>query len=189
MKYWQQVYDQHQLTKHGFSADFTSANGKFLQQARTEKHPQGAFSKRKMLERLKYYPDNTRILSCMPRPTLLVAEREPLQALSTRKLVLETAKFNVLTAHSTAEALDLFRAFPNISMAVLAIHEPIDCARIAHTIRESRSNVPIVVLTNREVDTCDFADHRVSAYDPEGLVQLVRSILGDPRRLERPSPQ
>ncbi len=28
----------------------------------------------------------------MPRPTLLVAEREPLQALSTRKLVLETGK-------------------------------------------------------------------------------------------------
>jgi hypothetical protein len=34
------------------------------------------------------------------RPTLLVAESEPVEALSVRKLVLETDKFNVLTAHS-----------------------------------------------------------------------------------------
>jgi hypothetical protein len=32
----------------------------------------------------------------VPRPTFLMAEPE--QALSTRKLVLETAKFNVITA-------------------------------------------------------------------------------------------
>jgi len=34
----------------------------------------------------------------VPRPTFLMAEPEPEQALSTRKLVLETAKFNVITA-------------------------------------------------------------------------------------------
>jgi|SRR5579872_950086 len=55
----------------------------------------------------------------VPRPTLLVAEPEPLQALSVRKLVLETGKFNVLTAHSTRESIDIFHMFPNISGAVL----------------------------------------------------------------------
>jgi hypothetical protein len=39
----------------------------------------------------------------MPGPTLLVAEPEPLEALSVRKLVLENAEFNVLTAHSRRE--------------------------------------------------------------------------------------
>src|SRR5690349_2301472 len=64
-------------------------------------------------------PEQTSLLPCvasstsMRRPTLIVAEPEPGQALSTRKLVLETAKFNVLTAHSTDEALDVFQSFPN----------------------------------------------------------------------------
>jgi hypothetical protein len=40
----------------------------------------------------------------MPRPTLLVAESEPVEALSVRKLVLETGEFSLLTAHSFREA-------------------------------------------------------------------------------------
>jgi hypothetical protein len=55
----------------------------------------------------------------IPRPTLLVAEPERLEALSTRKLVLETGKFNVLTAHSTEEANALFSLLPNLTAAVL----------------------------------------------------------------------
>lgn len=122
----------------------------------------------------------------MPRPTILVAEREPLQALSTRKLVLETAKFNVLTAHSTKEALDLFQMFPNISMAVLSMHEEIDCRRIARSIKEIRSKIPIIALSPREGESCDFADHTLSSYEPEPLLQLIRSKLGDPRAIETP---
>jgi CheY-like chemotaxis protein len=120
----------------------------------------------------------------MPRPTLLVAEREPLQALSTRKLVLETAKYNVLTAHSTKEALDSLRMFPNISMAVLVTDEPIDCERIAHTVKKDLPKVPVVGLTPRPAETCKFADHTISSHEPEALVQLVRSLLGDPRVLD-----
>ena len=43
------------------------------------------------------------------RPTIMVAEPEPLQALSVRKLVLENAKSNVLTAHSTVEAIECLK--------------------------------------------------------------------------------
>jgi len=121
----------------------------------------------------------------MPRPALLVAEREPLQALSTRKLVLETAKFNVLTAHSTQEALDLYRLFPHISMAVLAMDEAIDCAQIAGIIgKASNPRIPIIGLSPRESELCSFADHTLSSFDPESLVQLARALLGDPRQID-----
>jgi len=80
----------------------------------------------------------------MPRPTILVAEPEPLQALSTRKLILETAKFNVLTAHSTQEALDLYHLFPNISMTVVVAGENIDCKRVARAIKEATSKIPVI---------------------------------------------
>lgn len=120
----------------------------------------------------------------MPRPTLLVAEREPLQALSTRKLILETAKFNVLTAHSTKEALSLFGLFPNISVAVLTMDEDIDCAGIAKAIKEGAPEVPVIGLSPRESDVCNFADHIISKYEPESLVHLVRSLVGDPRTID-----
>ena len=51
----------------------------------------------------------------LPRPAFLVAEPEPEQALSTRKLLLETFKFNVITAHSERETVDLLHLFPDIN--------------------------------------------------------------------------
>jgi hypothetical protein len=118
------------------------------------------------------------------RPTIIVAEAEPGQALSTRKLVLETAKFNVLTAHSTDEALDIFQSFPNVSCLVAVDGETIDCERIlkfAHTIR---GDVPLVALSPRPAFKCAPANHHLSSYDPEALVQLMRKLLGDPRKID-----
>ncbi|HWR13209.1 MAG TPA: hypothetical protein VN577_00160 [Terriglobales bacterium] len=120
----------------------------------------------------------------MPRPTILVAEREPFQALSARKLVLETAKFNVITAHSTQEGLDLFAQFPKVSMVVMVQDEKIDCERIARTIREASPKAPIVALSPSVGARCDWADTTLSSHDPEALVNFARSLLGDPRNLE-----
>jgi hypothetical protein len=82
----------------------------------------------------------------LPRPAILIAEPEPQQALSTRKLVVETGKFNVLTAHSTQEALDAFFLFPNISAAVLVISEAVDADLIAGTIKRAKANTPVICL-------------------------------------------
>lgn len=121
----------------------------------------------------------------MARPTLLVAEPEPLQALSVRKLVLETAKFNVLTAHSTREALDLFHLFPNISMAVLVGESSIDCDAVAKHIRTTTDKVPIVFVSGRIGAKCEYAHHSRPTGEPEALLELVRAMLGDPRELDR----
>jgi CheY-like chemotaxis protein len=80
----------------------------------------------------------------MPRPTLLVAESESVEALSVRKLVLETGKFNVLTAHSFREALDLFHLFPNISAAVIVMDPKIDGENIARAIKSTVQKIPII---------------------------------------------
>ncbi len=114
----------------------------------------------------------------MPRPTILVAEPEPAQALSVRKLVLDTAKFNVITAHSSREALDLFHLFPNINAAVLVSGGQIDCESIATRIKEATPKVPIIGVR------CEDADHKIPSYEPEELVALLRSLLGDPRTID-----
>lgn len=119
----------------------------------------------------------------MPRPTLLVAEPEPEQALSVRKLVLETGKFNVLTAHSNREALDIFQLFPNIDAAVLVDDRDIDCNDVGNHIKSATNKVPIIFLHAAIGGHCASADHHLSSHEPELLLELIRSLLGDPRRL------
>jgi CheY-like chemotaxis protein len=116
----------------------------------------------------------------MPRPTLLVAEPEPGQALSTRKLLLETAKFNVLTAHSGPEALDLFNRFPKLDLVILVDSKRIDCEEIGRRVR-TKSKIPIVALSPLIGKSCRSADHNLSSHEPEALLELIRSLLGDPR--------
>jgi CheY-like chemotaxis protein len=117
----------------------------------------------------------------MTRPTLLVAEPEPGQALSTRKLLLETAKFNVLTAHSSPEALELFDRFPKLDLVILVDDNRIDCEAISLKIK-SQSKAPIIALSPLIGRSCRSADHNLSSHEPEALVELIRSLLGDPRR-------
>lgn len=120
----------------------------------------------------------------MPRPTVLIAEPEPSQALSVRKLVLETAKFNVLTAHSTREALDLFHLFPNVSAAILVGESAIDCDKIGSSIKTATEKVPVVYLHASVGGRCSSASHDLSSHEPEALLELVRSMLGDPREID-----
>ena len=120
----------------------------------------------------------------MPRPTLLIAEPEPQEALSVRKLVMETAKFNVLTAQSTREAIDLFQRFPNISAAVLVQSGEIDCEAVAKVIKRATDKVAVIMLSPRIGAMCSDADHHLSSHEPEELLELTRELLGDPRQIE-----
>jgi DNA-binding response OmpR family regulator len=122
------------------------------------------------------------ILAGMPRPTILVAEPEPSEALSVRKLVLETAKYNVLTAHTTREALDIFHLFPNINATVLVMGGTIDCKLVAQSIKSATARITILALSARICDKCEGVDHMLSSHEPEELVKLLRSLLGDPRQ-------
>lgn len=121
----------------------------------------------------------------MARPTLIIAEPEPIEALSTRKLVLESAKFNVITAHDNGEALELFRSFPNIDAVVVVEARDIDCEKLAGELRKMNATIPLIALSPRIGAKCENVDHNISSHQPEELLNLVRSLLGDPRQAER----
>ena len=122
----------------------------------------------------------------MVRPALLVAEGEPPDGVSTRKLVLETAKFNVLTAHSTQEAIELYGFFPAISAVVMVECAEVKCEALVQAIRQvdPPGKLPIIALSPRIGFLCEGVDYTLPSRDPEALLNLVRKLLGDPRQLD-----
>jgi DNA-binding NtrC family response regulator len=113
----------------------------------------------------------------MNRPCFLVIDREFPGSISTRKLVIETAKFNVLTAYSGKEALELFQRFPAVSGIVLdAGLEDIPCAELAGRLKTLQPDVPIIVISPPEFEACPHADYQIPSFDPASLLETLRSL-------------
>lgn len=118
----------------------------------------------------------------MPRPAFLVAEPEPEQALSARKLLLETFKFNVITAHSERETVDLLHLFPNVNALILHCGiENFDAENVIHVVKATTPELPVIALTPTEREFA-WADHVVQSHDPQELLELVHKLFGDPRK-------
>lgn len=113
----------------------------------------------------------------MIRPCLLVIDREYSGSISTRKLVIESAKFNVITAYSGSEALETFERFPNIDGVVLnsSIHD-VACDQVVATIRAGAPNTPIIVVQGPAAQPCPGASHFVDSFDPASLLELLHKI-------------
>jgi len=113
----------------------------------------------------------------MVRPCFLVIDREFPGSISTRKLVLETAKYNVITAYSAREAIDTLRTFPSVSAVILdkAIRD-MPCAEVIREIRAFDPGKAIVLIATPSLDVCDDADYILEFYTPEALLEIVRRI-------------
>jgi len=120
------------------------------------------------------------------RPTFLMAEPEALENISVRKLVLETSKFNVITAHSAKECLELLEKFPEIEAVI--IHPDlngISCEQVVSQIKERKPQQRVIVLGTTDGYRCKGADDSIKSNDPEELLDFLRSEFGDPRAQER----
>jgi CheY-like chemotaxis protein len=114
---------------------------------------------------------------CMIRPCFLVIDREFPGSISTRKLVIETAKFNVLTAYSGLEALDVFTRFPAVSGVVLdGGLEDVPCGDLAHKIKLIQPKIPIIVISTPGFTGCPEADYQLESFDPAKLLEILRSL-------------
>jgi CheY-like chemotaxis protein len=113
----------------------------------------------------------------MIRPCFLVIDREFPGSISTRKLVIETAKFNVLTAYSGQEALETFVRFPAVSGIVLdGGLDDIPCGEVAEKIKLLQPKMPIIVTTTPGFDGCPKAYYQLESFDPAKLLEILRSI-------------
>jgi DNA-binding response OmpR family regulator len=123
----------------------------------------------------------------MARATFILVEPEPDQALSSRKLVLETAKFNVITAYTAQEGLEMLALFPKADAVIVHSQiKDIPCEELfGRSKRDNSKRTTIYLNAAAHQFSCHGADHTVSSHDPEALMHLLREMFGDPRQVPR----
>ena len=108
------------------------------------------------------------------RLVVLMIEVEQPEGVSTRKLVLETARHNVITAYTQKTGLRLLRRFPNVDVVV--VHTELDDFSFAETVREIkcvRSDVSVIGISPGSYREMEGADYMLSSHDPHSLLQLL----------------
>jgi CheY-like chemotaxis protein len=113
----------------------------------------------------------------MVRPCFLVIDREFASSISTRKLVIETAKLNVITAYSGAEAIETLKRFPAVDGAVMDASLPdMRCADLARKMKAIQPKLIIIAISGPRHDYCEGADHHLDTFDPARLLELLKQL-------------
>lgn len=119
----------------------------------------------------------------MVRPCFLVIDKQYPGSISARKLVIETALLNVLTAYSAEEAIETLVRYPNVDGIVLDTEVPgLSCEELIRQLRRVRKAVPIVTVSPSGHDPCGTEDYHVSSYDPQDLLEQLQAICSKETR-------
>ena len=114
----------------------------------------------------------------MIRPCFLVIDREFPGSISTRKLVIETAKFNVITAYSAPEALETLNAFPAIHGVIMdSVVSGMGCVALVDGLKKIKPKIPVVAICGPGDPSCANADYELESFDPRRLLELLRRLL------------
>jgi DNA-binding response OmpR family regulator len=119
----------------------------------------------------------------MNRPCFLVVDREFAGSISSRKLLIETAKFNVITAYSGSEALELFNRFPAVDGVVLdASLGDMECEELVRALKIRSPTLATIVIEGGS-KACPGADFSVRSFDPGQLLDVLRSLRPNETKL------
>jgi CheY-like chemotaxis protein len=108
------------------------------------------------------------------RLVVLMVEVEQPEGISSRKLILETARHNVLTAYSGDGAVNLLQRFPNVDLAI--IHTELEGREFESTVRrlkETRPDLYIVAISPLDSGTLEGVDTVLPSYDPQELLEFL----------------
>jgi DNA-binding NtrC family response regulator len=90
--------------------------------------------------------------------------------------VIETAKFNVITAYSGAEALATIEIFPNVDAAIVDTNmRDMSTNDLIAGIKKLNPLLPVILICGAH-QQCPAADHHVDLFDTAGLLALLRSL-------------
>jgi hypothetical protein len=115
------------------------------------------------------------------RPCFLILDDEFPGSISSRKLVIESAKLNVITAYSPDEAIETLHRFPNVTGVVINVqmHGKKTCRQVIDGLREVHSGVPIITVSPSGYDRCGGEQFHVSSFDPKQLLDVLEAVCPD----------
>jgi hypothetical protein len=102
-------------------------------------------------------------------------EEEQPEGLSARKLVVETAKHNVLTAYNLRDGMDLLQRFPNVDVVLVHSRLLQQKSDLLGDVKRMCPGKPIILATPFADDRRPEADFVVDSHKPHELVKLFAS--------------
>jgi len=108
---------------------------------------------------------------------ILMIEEEQPEGLSSRKLVVETVKHNVLTAYNAKDGIDLLTRFSNVDAVLVhagLLHRKPD---LLSEIRKLCHDKPIVLASPFAEESNPEANFVVDSHKPQSLVKLLAEDL------------
>ena len=108
---------------------------------------------------------------------ILMIEEEQPEGLSSRKLVVETVKHNVLTAYNAKDGIDLLTRFSNVDAVLVhagLLHRKPD---LLSEIRKLCPDKPIVLASPFAEESNPEANFVVDSHKPQSLVKLLAEDL------------
>jgi DNA-binding NtrC family response regulator len=92
--------------------------------------------------------------------------------------VIETAKFNVLTAYSAQEAVETLKTFSAIHGVVLDSDiVGMSCGELVQALKKVKAGIPIIAICGPGDNPCPSADYELESFDPRRLLVLLQSLL------------
>ena len=112
------------------------------------------------------------------RPCFIILDYDFPGSISARKLVIESAKLNVITAYSQQEAIDTLQRYRGVDGVVLnaQVEGRLSCRELVETLRKVRGDVPVITVSASGHDPCGGEDFHVSSYDPRQLLSVLEEV-------------
>ncbi len=110
---------------------------------------------------------------------VLMIEMEQPEGLSSRKLIIETAKHNVLTAYNAEVGLDLLRRFPNVDLALVHSSLLQQHKDLLAQVKSLAPKVPIVLASPLKTERYPEVNYVVDSHNPQELLTLLSEYAPD----------
>lgn len=110
---------------------------------------------------------------------VLMMEAEQPEGISARKLIVETAKHNVITAYTADTGLELLRRFPNVD--VIFVHEELLHHRrdLLTQVRALCKDKPVILGSPFANLSSPEVNYIVDSYRPQDLLNLLNNEFVD----------
>lgn len=108
---------------------------------------------------------------------MLMIENEQPEGLSARKLVVETAKHNVLSAYNAREGLDLLKRFPKVD--VILVHSDMLSREpnLLTQVKAQAPHVPIILASPLGLERRPEVSYVVDSHHPPALLRVLAEDL------------